>query len=163
MSVQAGRVGRLVCSVAALVALTVGAQAVPVLAAAPGDVGTRRGRAAFCRALEKLEAEAREKGEEISTVGDDDPIAGILLAIGALGDFPRDLKRLAKKAPERMEEDLKAVADAVEESNESAADAISNPLGTLARLFLSSLLVSNSVRRIDDYARDSCGKTVFGT
>lgn len=122
----------------------------------------RRGPRAYCRALHRIEAEAQRDAERIERAGEGDPLSSFVAGAGLLADFPRYLRRLARKAPGNLPDDLYTAADAIESATSIIGDGVSDPLGALTLLFATSALAGNAMDRIDEFTLSACGQKIFG-
>lgn len=114
-------------------------------------------RSEFCRVLDEIAAENAAVQQRVET---SDPLAGLFLIAGAVGDIHASLDRLAAVAPDEIRSDLDGLSEAF---NIDVSEAVSNPLGALAQSIASGLIQQNSIQRVDAYAQQECGMPVIGT
>lgn len=135
----------------AMVVATVG-----LLIAVPSCAFTsHRSVTKYCSTFYGEGEELRQKFLKVNPEAD--PLGGLAALAGAPGDYEVFFARLADVAPGEIQHDVEAIRDALKKQKEQAADVATNPLGTLASGFITSLQVSGSYERVDRYTRERCG------
>jgi len=142
------------CAIVSFVVLT-------ILVASCGTT-EERSVAAFCDAIDRGSERLAENAERAQT--EDNPLAGLLVAVGGYGEFNQMLEEAADVAPTGIQTEAEIVRDVFKEQTdfESSGGGV---VGAVSDL-LSSVLLTSSVRpqfeRFDQFTTDNCGVSVFG-
>lgn len=107
----------------------------------------------ICATFWEGAADLREKW---SVTANDDPVAGLMLAVSAPDELARFYDKLATVAPdEDLAADLEELSEHFDKSA-SATDIASDPFAVLAEGFVDGLKISAPYERVDDYLTESC-------
>ncbi len=126
--------------------------------------GPERSVEAYCTTLEQEQERilADFEGQMAAAEGTDDEFLGALMALGAglgaIGELEIYADKLAEVAPEEIRVDVEAVATSIEEQNEAAKDAASDPLGALGSALIGSLMSAGSFQRVGEWTYEHCGQ-----
>lgn len=85
-----------------------------------------------------------------------DPVASLLLLIGAPGELARFFDRTAREAPDEIVDDLEALSEHFDRSVERSGEAVRDPLAFLVGGLASGAAVSGSFERVNDYVTTNC-------
>ncbi len=110
---------------------------------------------AFCAKVDEIEAELRAQAASFDDVPEDDPFSGLLLLLTTLGDLGVYMNELADVAPDEIRADMEVVAESFQQ------EATTDPMEILAGI-VTNLSHANSFTRVDAYANEHCGVTLFG-
>lgn len=126
--------------------------------------GPERSVEAYCTTLEQEQERilADFEGQMAAAEGTEDEFLGALMAfgagLGAIGELEIYGDKLAEVAPEEIRVDVEAVASSIEEQNEAAKDAASDPLGALGSALIGSLMSAGSFQRVGEWTYEHCGQ-----
>lgn len=122
--------------------------------------GGQRSTEAFCDELDRG-MQALYDSADTAAEGEN-PMLGLLVLAGSLGDLQRLLERLADVAPEEIRRDMEVTRDVMGRQMDRAGEVASDPLAALAGSLGDSLMNQGSFTRVDTFARQECGQPVFG-
>lgn len=116
--------------------------------------GPSRSAAAFCNVY------FQQKHQYLATYASrsyqNDPLGGLLNAIGAMSDWVPIFEKLDAVAPPSIEPDVANVADSLKQEQQAAGQEFSNPLGALGSSLTAALMSSASWDHLDQYVRQQC-------
>lgn len=132
----------------------VGGAVVALLTATLTACSPGRSVEAYCGVI------AEHKERYLAAMGEvnagDNPLAGMVGMVSALGDLNRMWEEAAKVAPEEIQADVEAVRDAWASQFEAAERAASDPLGGLASALMTGLQAAAATQRVDEYTAQNC-------
>ena len=120
----------------------------------------------FCSELvrqqDRLSAKYNERADTLGEMDD-----GTLQVVGALattleaqGDLVAYMRSLHDAAPDEIRADVGVVRDAFEAQQQAAADAVGDPLGSLANLLVGGFQAAGPLERVSEFARENCGRNI---
>ena len=120
-----------------------------------------RSAAEFCSVMDKHKQRYLANMENAtSNVGNENSAIAVITGLGqtasALGDLTIMWDELAAVAPQDIRADVDKIAKSYSAQMDSAGDAMSNPLGSLASGLTSGLTTSGSYQRVDQFVGDNC-------
>ena len=134
---------------------------------ASGCGGSGRSTARFCSQLQQGTADFKTQAGQVDALTQKNALEGLIAAFGGLGDFGQFLDRLDKVAPSQISSDMDVVdqdfRNQLDKSGSAAGSALTGSFGEMAGLIFSSLTHVNSYRRVDEFAAQNCGLSIFGT
>ena len=136
-----------------------GALAVVVVAAGTG-CGTERSVEAYCRVLDEQRRQYLEQydPDQLEGLSDDEQaLAGVGLAFGAMGDIPNIFDELSKVAPDEIQGDVEAVRDAFKDQLDAASGAAGDPLGAIVGSLFTGLTAMGPMTRVEQFTVQNCG------
>lgn len=87
---------------------------------------------------------------------EDTALAGILNGAVAMGDLTNMWTELAKVAPESIQADAEAVAEAWKAQSDAAGEMLDNPLGGLLSSLMTGFQAAGPMSRVDEFVRTNC-------
>lgn len=85
-----------------------------------------------------------------------DPLAGLLNAIGAMSDWVPMFEKLDAVAPPDIEPDVATIVDSLKKEQDAAGQEFSNPLGALGSSLTAALMSSASWNNLSQYILQNC-------
>jgi hypothetical protein len=148
---------------AALTALAVTvAVSVGVVVVVKDDEATKQD---FCQALADGQEDIRTNIPETPTgeLEGEEALGLIVQAFGGIGRYETMLDNLVEESPPEIKTEMTTARDTFTESMDAVPDAVSDPLGAIVGTVFNNLLHQSSFQKVDAYAEENCGSTVFGT
>jgi hypothetical protein len=116
--------------------------------------GPTRSAAAFCSVY------FQQKHQYLATYDSrdyrNDPLAGLLNAIGAMSDWVPMFEKLDAVAPSDIEPDVATIVDSLKKEQDAAGQELSNPLGALGSGLTAALMSSASWNNLSQYIQKNC-------
>jgi hypothetical protein len=116
--------------------------------------GPARSAASFCNVY------FQQKRQYLTTYDSrnysNDPLGGLLNAIGAMSDWVPMFEKLDAVAPPDIEPDVATVVDSLKQEQQAAGQELSNPLSALGSGLTAALMSSASWDHLDQYIQQNC-------
>lgn len=116
--------------------------------------GPARSAASFCNVY------FQQKHQYLATYDShnysNDPLGGLLNAIGAMSDWVPMFEKLDAVAPPDIEPDVATVVDSLKQEQQAAGQELSNPLSALGSGLTAALMSSASWNHLDQYIQQNC-------
>ena len=116
--------------------------------------GPTRSAAAFCAVY------FQQKHQYLSTYAShnyqNDPLGGLVNAIGAMSDWVPMFEKMDAVAPPEIEPDVQNIVDSLKQQEQQAGQAVSNPLGALGSSLATAMMSSASWDHVSQYVEQNC-------
>lgn len=116
--------------------------------------GPARSAASFCNVY------FQQKRQYLTTYDSrnysNDPLGGLLNAIGAMSDWVPMFEKLDAVAPPDIEPDVATVVDSLKQEQQAAGQELSNPLSALGSGLTAALMSSASWDHLNQYVQQNC-------
>jgi len=145
---------------------SIAAAAVGGFAAVSCSSGPERSVESFCTTLrsEKERILAQIDQGSAAAEAQSDELASGMMSLGvtlqALGELRTYFHELADVAPDEVRTEVEIIRDEVDKQFDTAGDAASNPLGSLAEAVVSGFAMSGQMETVNNFAKDNCGEGI---
>lgn len=116
--------------------------------------GPARSAAAFCSVY------FQQKHQYLTTYDShsyqNDPLGGLLNAIGAMSDWVPIFEKLDAVAPPSIEPDVGNIVGSLKQEQQAAGQELSNPLAALGSSLTTALMSTASWNNVDQYIQQHC-------
>jgi len=116
--------------------------------------GPTRSAAAFCAVY------FQQKHQYLSTYAShnyqNDPLGGLVNAIGAVSDWVPMFEKMDAVAPPDIEPDVQNIVDSLKQQEQQAGQAVSNPLSALGSSLVTAMMSSASWDHVSQYVEQNC-------
>jgi hypothetical protein len=146
------RAAPLVASILAAAAATAGC-----------GLGETRSAEAYCDKYETGFAAIKSDYPEVDqySTSDENPLVLLLQTGSAYGDIVALIGEMADVSPDEVRSDVERVHETLKEQLDSAGDAVSDPLGTIAGQLVKGVANAGAFERMDQYTLEHCGEHMF--